>query len=55
MPKRIDPRTDPEEVGDLVSPWDLWLQGELATEDLPEDEQEAAREIIREAKRNRYA
>jgi len=44
---RISPNTDPNELGDQVDPWDAWLNGDLATEDLPEDLQEAALEFAK--------
>ena len=43
---RISPNTDPNELGDLVDPWDVWLNGDLATEDLPANLQEYALAFI---------
>jgi hypothetical protein len=40
--KRIAPKSDPDELGDLADPWDAWLNGDIAMEDLPEDLREAA-------------
>lgn len=45
--KRIAPTTDPAETGDLVDPWDAWLNGDLAMDDLPEDLREQALEFVR--------
>ncbi len=40
--KRIAPNTDPNQLGDLVDPWDAWLNGDLPMNDLPKDLLEAA-------------
>jgi hypothetical protein len=44
---RISPNTNPDELGDQVDPWDAWLNGDLATKDLPDDLQEYASEFMK--------
>jgi hypothetical protein len=43
----LDTRTDPDELGDLVDPWDEWLTDQIEYDDLPDDLKEKAREGLK--------
>lgn len=47
MAKILDTRTDPDELGDLVDPWDEWLTDQIEYEDLPDDLKAKAREGLK--------
>ena len=44
MPDVIDPRTNPDELGDLADPWQRFLDGEISFDDLPAESQQYVRE-----------
>jgi hypothetical protein len=45
-PKHIAPNTNPDELGDTVSPWDAWLDDQIETSELPPELQEGARRLL---------
>lgn len=44
--ERIKPVSNPDRLGDLVDPWDLYMMGKIPLSDLPEDEQDEARTLL---------
>lgn len=45
-PRRIPTSTYAGDVGDEVPLWDLWLDGEISLEELPEEEKQWAMEML---------
>jgi hypothetical protein len=43
MPDIINPKTNPENLGDLADPWEMFLEGEIGFDDLPAESQAYAR------------
>ena len=37
MAEALDTRTDPDELGDLVDPWDEWMTDQIEYDDLPDE------------------
>ena len=46
MGETIDTRTDPDELGDTVDPFEAWMNGELDYDDLTDEEKLAADAVI---------
>ena len=50
MSRIIDTRTNPDELGDEVAPFDAWLNGDLDYADLSDEDKKAADNVISDAK-----